>query len=103
MRLRRSAALRGGLYVRHSLKNANDVHGFFAIVIGLLSWLFAAAQLTLLAAEVSVAFTPEADRAAPWRRTPRTCRRKLAGNRPIGLKSCTQSAELHGCNLLPVR
>jgi YihY family inner membrane protein len=44
----------GGLYVRHSLANASDVYGFFAIVIGLLSFLFLAAQLTLLAAEVNV-------------------------------------------------
>lgn len=44
----------GGFYVRHSLSNASDVYGFFAIVIGLLSWLFVAAQLTLLAAEVNV-------------------------------------------------
>jgi len=44
----------GGLYVRHSLTNASDVYGFFAIVIGLLSFLFLAAQLTLLAAEVNV-------------------------------------------------
>ncbi len=44
----------GGLYVRHSLSHANDVYGFFAIVIGLLSWLFLAAQLTLLAAEINV-------------------------------------------------
>lgn len=44
----------GGLYVRHSLVNASDVYGFFAIVIGLLSFLFLAAQLTLLAAEVNV-------------------------------------------------
>jgi YihY family inner membrane protein len=44
----------GGFYVRHSLANASDVYGFFAIVIGLLSFLFVAAQLTLLAAEVNV-------------------------------------------------
>ncbi len=44
----------GGLYVRHALTNASDVYGFFAIVIGLLSFLFVAAQLTLLAAEVNV-------------------------------------------------
>ena len=44
----------GGLYVRHSLAHASDVYGFFAIVIGLLSFLFLAAQLTLLAAEVNV-------------------------------------------------
>lgn len=46
--------LGGGLYVRHTLSHASDVYGFFAIVIGLLSWLFLAAQLTLLAAEVNV-------------------------------------------------
>jgi uncharacterized BrkB/YihY/UPF0761 family membrane protein len=44
----------GGFYVRHSLAHASDVYGFFAIVIGLLSFLFLAAQLTLLAAEVNV-------------------------------------------------
>ena len=40
--------------MRHSLANASEVYGFFAIVIGLLSFLFLAAQLTLLAAEVNV-------------------------------------------------
>jgi len=44
----------GGYYVRHSLSHATNVYGFFAIVIGLLTWLFTAAQLTLLAAEVNV-------------------------------------------------
>jgi YihY family inner membrane protein len=44
----------GGFYVRHSLAKANNTYGFFAIVIGLLTWLFAAAQLTLLAAEINV-------------------------------------------------
>jgi YihY family inner membrane protein len=46
--------LGGGLYVRHSLTHADEVYGFFAIVIGLLSWLFIAAQLMLLAAEINV-------------------------------------------------
>jgi YihY family inner membrane protein len=44
----------GGYYVRNSLAHASNTYGFFAIVIGLLSWLFIAAQLTLLAAEVNV-------------------------------------------------
>jgi YihY family inner membrane protein len=44
----------GGYYVRHSLAHANATYGFFGIVIGLLSWLFVAAQLTLLAAEINV-------------------------------------------------
>ncbi len=44
----------GGYYVRNSLAHANATYGFFAIVIGLLSWLFVAAQLTLYAAEINV-------------------------------------------------
>lgn len=44
----------GGLYVRHVLAHASDVYGFFALVIGLLSWLYLAAELTLLAAEINV-------------------------------------------------
>jgi YihY family inner membrane protein len=44
----------GGYYIRHSLAHANATYGFFAIVIGLLSWLFLAAQLTLYAAEINV-------------------------------------------------
>jgi YihY family inner membrane protein len=44
----------GGYYVRHSLTTANATYGFFAIVIGLLSFLFVAAQLTLYAAEINV-------------------------------------------------
>ncbi len=46
--------LLGGYFVRHSLAHANATYGFFAIVIGLLSWLFLAAQLTLYAAEINV-------------------------------------------------
>ena len=44
----------GGVYVRHALASASNTYGFFAIVIGLLSWLFLGAQLTLLAAEINV-------------------------------------------------
>lgn len=44
----------GGLYVRHALAHASDTYGFFAIVIALLSWIYLAAQLTLLAAEINV-------------------------------------------------
>jgi YihY family inner membrane protein len=44
----------GGFYVRHALAHASEVYGFFAIVIGLLSWLYLGAQLTLLAAEIDV-------------------------------------------------
>ncbi len=44
----------GGYYVSHQLKNASEVYGFFGVVIGLLSWLYLEAQVTLLAAEVNV-------------------------------------------------
>lgn len=44
----------GGIYVRHVLTHASTTYGFFAIVIGLLSWLYVGAQLTLMAAEIDV-------------------------------------------------
>jgi YihY family inner membrane protein len=44
----------GGYYVGHQLKGASQTYGLFAVVIGLLSWLYLQAQLTLLAAEVNV-------------------------------------------------
>jgi YihY family inner membrane protein len=44
----------GGALVEHSLKNSSQVYGFFAVVLGLLAWIFLGAQLTLYAAEVNV-------------------------------------------------
>jgi uncharacterized BrkB/YihY/UPF0761 family membrane protein len=44
----------GGFYVRRELAHASPTYGFFAIVIGLLSWMYLGAQLTLLAAEINV-------------------------------------------------
>jgi YihY family inner membrane protein len=44
----------GGYYVTHQLKGASQTYGVFAIVIGLLSWLYLQAQLTLLASEINV-------------------------------------------------
>ncbi len=44
----------GGWYVARVLHNASDTYGFFAIVIALLSWMYMAAELTLLAAEINV-------------------------------------------------
>ena len=44
----------GGLYVEHVVAQANDTYGAFAAVIGLLSWLWLAAQLSLVAAELNV-------------------------------------------------
>jgi YihY family inner membrane protein len=44
----------GGYLVGHNLKHATQVYGFFAVVLGLLSWLYLGSQMTLYAAEVNV-------------------------------------------------
>lgn len=44
----------GGFYVAHQLQGASEVYGTFALVIGLLAWIFLGAQVTLFAAEVNV-------------------------------------------------
>jgi YihY family inner membrane protein len=44
----------GGYYVGHQLKGASNTYGTFAVVIGLLAWIYLGAQMTLLAAEVNV-------------------------------------------------
>jgi YihY family inner membrane protein len=44
----------GGYLVSHNLKRASEVYGFFAVVLGLLSWLYLGAQLTVYAAEINV-------------------------------------------------
>ncbi|HST15602.1 MAG TPA: YihY/virulence factor BrkB family protein [Gaiellaceae bacterium] len=49
--------LLGGYYVGHVLATANDVYGTFALVIGLLSFVYLAVHVTLLAAECNVVAT----------------------------------------------
>ena len=44
----------GGYIVDHQLRHASSTYGVFAIVIGLLSWLYLAANVTLLSAEINV-------------------------------------------------
>ncbi len=44
----------GGYYVDHVLKRSTPLYGVFAVVLGLLAWLYLGAQLTLYAAEVNV-------------------------------------------------
>jgi YihY family inner membrane protein len=44
----------GGLLVKHTLKNAGPTYGTFAIVIGLLSFIYLGAQIMLYAAEINV-------------------------------------------------
>jgi YihY family inner membrane protein len=44
----------GGLYVDRVVRRANATYGFFAIVIGLMSWLYLGGQMLLYAAEANV-------------------------------------------------
>ena len=44
----------GALFVGHNLRHASQLYGYFGSVLGLLSWLYLGAQLTLYAAEINV-------------------------------------------------
>jgi membrane protein len=44
----------GGLYISHELKHNGPLYGSFALVLGLLAWLYLCAHATLLAVEVNV-------------------------------------------------
>ncbi|MGH2865234.1 MAG: YihY/virulence factor BrkB family protein [Solirubrobacteraceae bacterium] len=44
----------GGFYVDHELKKTGALYGVFALVLGLLAWLYLGAQLTIFAAEINV-------------------------------------------------
>jgi YihY family inner membrane protein len=44
----------GGVLVEHSLRNTSKEYGTFALVLGLISFLYLAAQVTLYAAELNV-------------------------------------------------
>ncbi|MBA3808827.1 MAG: YihY/virulence factor BrkB family protein [Solirubrobacterales bacterium] len=44
----------GGFYIDHELKHTGPLYGTFALVLGLLAWLYLGAQLTIFAAEINV-------------------------------------------------
>jgi membrane protein len=44
----------GGFYIDHELKRTGPLYGAFALVLGLLAWLYLGAQLTMFAAEINV-------------------------------------------------
>jgi YihY family inner membrane protein len=44
----------GGVFVEHQLKGMSNTYGFFAIVLGLLAWIFLLARVFIYAAEVNV-------------------------------------------------
>jgi YihY family inner membrane protein len=47
----------GGFYIDHELKHTSPLYGTFALVLGLLAWLYLGAQLTIFAAEINVVRT----------------------------------------------
>ena len=44
----------GGYYLSHVLQRTEPLYGVFALVLGLLAWLYLGAQLTIFAAEINV-------------------------------------------------
>jgi YihY family inner membrane protein len=44
----------GGFYIDHELKHTKPLYGVFALVLGLLAWLYLGAQLMIISAEVNV-------------------------------------------------
>jgi membrane protein len=44
----------GGYYVDHTLKHTQPLYGTFAVVLGLLAWLYLGAQLVIFSAEINV-------------------------------------------------
>jgi inner membrane protein YhjD len=44
----------GTLVVDHTLRNTSQIYGFFAIVLGLVAWIYLGAEMTLYVAEVNV-------------------------------------------------
>lgn len=44
----------GGYYIDHTLKRTGPLYGVFALVLGLLAWIYLGAQLTIFAAEINV-------------------------------------------------
>jgi YihY family inner membrane protein len=43
----------GGVLIERRVMGASDVYGFFAVVIGLLTWIYVTAQIMFLAAEIN--------------------------------------------------
>ena len=43
----------GGYLVAHQLRHANQVYGFFGAVLGLVSWIYLVAQITIYSAELN--------------------------------------------------
>ncbi len=73
----------GGIYVDHVVRHAKETSGLFALVLGLLAWLYLGGQVTMLAAEVNTVrarrLWPRSFFSAPLLDADRRALRSLAG------------------------
>lgn len=62
--------LLGGYLVSHELRHASQIYGFFAIVLGILSWIYLGARILIYSAEINVVATrklwPRSIAGPPW-------------------------------------
>ena len=62
----------GGYLVSHQLRHASQVYGFFAVVLGILSWIYLGARVLIYTAEINVVITrrlwPRSISGPPWSR-----------------------------------
>jgi uncharacterized BrkB/YihY/UPF0761 family membrane protein len=75
----------GNYVVGHQLRNASQTYGAFALVIGLLSWLYLGGQVTILAAEINVVRTRKL-----W---PRSLQPPLSGAEKQALRGLAEQEE----------
>lgn len=74
----------GGWFVQTRLRNASETYGFFAIVIGLLSWMLVSAQVMLIAAEVNVVRVERLWPRALFGGTPTEADRRMGSAQAVG-------------------
>ena len=86
----------GGYVIGHRLESARETYGFFAVVIGLLTWIYLGAQVTLLGAEMNVVRTRRLWPRAldPDRRTPAD-ERALRDHAAVEERREDESVEVH--------
>jgi membrane protein len=77
----------GSVYISYVVKNSSDTYGGFAVVVGLLSWLFVLAQVTLFAAEVNVVLA--------WRLWPRSLTGRLVPADERALRAAAEAERRH--------
>jgi len=85
----------GGAYVTKVLKGSSQTYGSFAAVVGLLSWLLIAAELTLIAAELNVVLARRL-----W---PRSLTGELLQADKQSLRDAAQAAQLDDREQIAVR